>query len=208
MPTGYTAQVQDGTITEFRDFALTCARAFGALIDMRDEPLSAELPDKIKPHTDYNTKALDDATARLGKLRAMTCTQAERAAQKAHATALAAHEEYEAKKRLHRERYETMLLKVTHWTPPSRDHQELKKFMKDQLAESIKFDCYAAGEPPQPMTGAEWLRTEIARAERDVEYHTKAVAEEVERAAGRDGWLRALRKSLEPKNAPITHTAE
>lgn len=37
MPTGYTASVQEGKVTEFRDFAMECARAFGALVMMRDE---------------------------------------------------------------------------------------------------------------------------------------------------------------------------
>ena len=35
MPTGYTAAVCSGEITEIKDFALSCARAFGALITMR-----------------------------------------------------------------------------------------------------------------------------------------------------------------------------
>lgn len=38
MPTGYTADIKDG-IT-FRDFALRCARAFGATIMQRDEDIS------------------------------------------------------------------------------------------------------------------------------------------------------------------------
>lgn len=208
MPTGYTSDVQNGKVTEFRDFAMCCARAFGALIHMRDDPMSAEIPDTIKPSTDYNEKALADAKERLAKLRAMTDRQAESAAKKAHAKSLAAHESYEAEKRLHRERYETMLLKVAQWTPPSSDHRGLKKFMQEQLSESIKFDCHSAGKPPTPQTGEAWIAGEIERAERDIEYHTKQLAEEVARAASRNEWVRALRQSLEPKSAAIHHSAE
>lgn len=208
MPTGYTADVQSGKVTEFRDFAMCCARAFGALIHMRDDPMSAEIPDAIKPSTDDNEKALADAEARLAKFRAMTERQAESAAKKAHAKALAAHEAYEAEKRLQRKRYETMLLKVTQWTPPTPDHRGLKKFMQEQLAESIKFDCYKPGDPPLPLSGAAWLHGEIERAQRDVEYHTKQIAEELERAASRTQWVRALRESLDRKPVPILHTAE
>jgi len=32
MPTGYTTGVQDGTVTEFKDFALLCARMMGEII--------------------------------------------------------------------------------------------------------------------------------------------------------------------------------
>jgi hypothetical protein len=42
MPTGYTAGVADGTITEFREYALLCARAFGACIMLRDEPVEEQ----------------------------------------------------------------------------------------------------------------------------------------------------------------------
>lgn len=202
MPTGYTADVQSGKITEFNDFALTCARAFGALIDMRDEPLGAKLPVKINPHTDYNEKALDAATKRLSKLRAMTEAQAMREAQKSHAAALDAHNKYAAERRQHRGRYEAMLAKVREWRPPSADHVGLKTFMKEQLQESIKFDCgYETSKPPEAVPGPEWLAAEIARAERDVEYHTKQIAEEVERANGRNEWLKKLRQSLN-SNAP------
>jgi len=45
MPTGYTCQVQDGMITEFKEFALLCARNFGACITLRDEPLSPDIPE-------------------------------------------------------------------------------------------------------------------------------------------------------------------
>jgi hypothetical protein len=49
MPTGYTAAVADGTITEFPDFAMQCARAFGTLVLMRDEPQDAAIPEKFEP---------------------------------------------------------------------------------------------------------------------------------------------------------------
>lgn len=195
MPTGYTADVQDGKITEFKDFALQCARAFGALIDMRDSPKDAPLPAKIKPKTSYHDKALAEAIERLAKLRSMTPAKAEREAKKSNERLMAAHNESVAEHKVRRERYEAMLAKVREWTPPTKDHTGLKTFMNEQLSESIKFDCYEPTKPKEP-TAAEWLAAEIAGAERIVEYHTKAKAEEVERANGRDDWLQQLRKSL------------
>lgn len=196
MPTGYTADVQDGKVTEFKDFALQCARAFGALITMRDSPKDAPLPDMIEPSTSYHDSALATATARLAKLRAMTPAQIEKAAQRAWDKQLAAHNEYEAEKKLRRGRYEAMLEKVRAWTPPTHEHVGLKTFMKDQLAESIKFDCSRAAPIPEQPSSADWLSTERAAALRDIEYHTKAKAEEIERATGRTDWLQQLRKSL------------
>jgi len=44
MPTGYTAEIYEGEKeVTFEKFALTCARAFGACITIRDEPMSASI---------------------------------------------------------------------------------------------------------------------------------------------------------------------
>ena len=45
MPSGYTEGVASGKVTEFKEYALLCARAFGACISLRDEPLSLEIPE-------------------------------------------------------------------------------------------------------------------------------------------------------------------
>lgn len=45
MPTGYTAAIKYG-IT-FKEFALDCARNFGACISMRDEPRETPIPDEF-----------------------------------------------------------------------------------------------------------------------------------------------------------------
>ena len=60
MTTGYTDAVGKGEITEFKDYALLCARAFGACVSMRDEPLDAEIPEEFKPN-DYHEKSLQKA---------------------------------------------------------------------------------------------------------------------------------------------------
>lgn len=42
MPTGYTSFIEEGKITEPKDFLKVCLRAFGIFIDKRDETLSLE----------------------------------------------------------------------------------------------------------------------------------------------------------------------
>ena len=66
MPTGYTADVMDGKVTDFKLFAMQCARAFGALVIMRDEPLNAEIPDEFSP-SNYHFQELEQARERLAK---------------------------------------------------------------------------------------------------------------------------------------------
>lgn len=196
MPTGYTAAVQDGTITDFPAFAMQCARAFGALITMRDDPFDAPVPERFEPSTSYHDERLAAASAALAELRALTPEQAEDRAYQAWKAATARHMDRERERAAQRERYEAMLAKVLAWEAPSPDHTELRTFMADQLRQSIEFDCGHASPAPERLLGPAWLAAEIASAKRDLAYHTKARAEEVDRAAGRTQWVAALRASL------------
>jgi hypothetical protein len=68
MPTGYTAAIKDGI--SFQQFAMACARAFGALVMMRDEPSSAPIPD-FQP-SNFHVEHLELARAELARLQALT----------------------------------------------------------------------------------------------------------------------------------------
>jgi hypothetical protein len=192
MPTGYTAAVCDGKLTEFRDFALSCARAFGALITMRDDPMDAPIPDKIEASS-YSAQRYAGAKERLAQLRTMTPEQAEVAAFKAHQEAAANAAKWNADADSENERLEAMRQKVLAWTPPTPDHVNLKDFMVEQL--TISKHTYRH-EIPGRLTGQAWLSEQIATAERDIEYHGKSQREENERAAGRTAWIKALKSSI------------
>lgn len=70
MPTGYTADLYDGKDVSFEGFALNCARAFGALVSLRDEP-DAEIPDEFKVD-EYYVKKFEEAKEELEKAESMT----------------------------------------------------------------------------------------------------------------------------------------
>lgn len=71
MPTGYTHEVQSGEVTDFPTFTMQCARAFGALIMMRDDPSDAQIPEQFEP-SDYNRRARERAVAELQRLQNLT----------------------------------------------------------------------------------------------------------------------------------------
>lgn len=202
MPTGYTAPIADG-IT-FQQFALSCARAFGAMITMRDEPADAPIPDEFKP-SDYHSRAVETAKGFLAEFLAMSPEQAEAAAlheyQGAESHRLQSLEE---KKQLEA-KYREMLEAVTAWQPPSADHVRLREFMVEQIIYSIKFDCDCNyySNPVERMTGAEWLEAQIGRAKRDIIYHTEEHAKEVERCRKRSEWVQQLRASLSPAGGAV-----
>ncbi len=197
MPTGYTAYVQDGTITEFRDFALLCARAMGACVTLRDEPFDAPLPERMEPDTTYHDEKLAKAKARLAEVRAMTDADAVLGALKDYEDAMRRHHEREATRILHQARYEAMQRAVKEWKPPTEEHEGLKGFMCKQLRQSLDFDCGDhPDEVPAPLSPGAWRDREEKAAIRDLAYHTEKREEEVMRTEARNRWLAALRQSL------------
>ena len=194
MPTGYTYPVADGKITEFPEFAMSCARAFGALITIRDDPMDVAIPDEIKPETKYYDERLAADMKRMGEIQAMNMADCETAALEAHREAVASRKKYLSDKEAEAERLNTMLSKVRSWSPPTPDHVGMKDFMIEQLTMSLPGD-YAPAVPAL-LDGATWRQQEITRLADSVVYYQKERAKEVERAEGRTKWVKALRDSV------------
>ena len=194
MPTGYTAAIKDGI--SFEEFALGCARAFGALVTMRDEPSDAEIPDSFEP-SDYHAKMLEEAKNRLHYLQCLSLEDAGILAEQQHKD-----ESARLSKRLEENSalmasYRAMLEQAKAWTPPSSDHVNLKEFMVGQIEESIRFDdCSEYCEPPPKKSGEQWRADQIKAAEWSVSYHEKEHKAEVARCKERTEWVKDLRSSL------------
>lgn len=200
MPTGYTADIYEGKEVSFPDFVMDCARAFGALITMRDDPRDAPIPDEFQPN-DYHLREHETALRNLAEAKAWTEDQATEYAEVAYVEAHGAWVEHQLTAKERGERYEAMLAQVQAWEPPTPDHQGLKDFMVEQLESSIKHDADLTDlerwyPEPRQHTGPEWRQDRIAKAERDIEYHAAEWLKEVERAQQRTEWVWALRHSL------------
>lgn len=199
MPTGYTAKLHNGEEQTFPEFVMSCARAFGALITMRDDPADAEIPDEFKP-SDYHVRELEKARERLSEVEGWTFDQVSSAAEEDFQKRLRYWRELCTTKAARQARYAAMLRQVGQWTPPTEEHVELKKFMLDQLQTSIDFDCnYALKQAvPEHVSPELYRQQRIEKAQRDIAYHEKEQAGEAERARNRTAWVRALRSSLGP----------
>lgn len=203
MATGYTHAVKDGEVTDFRTFALRCARGMGALITMRDDPMNAPIPEEFKPAGHYagwaraareekaNLEALDDA----GRRAAYETAVQERRQAKEDSLKLAGDT---------RDRYEAMLAQARAWTPPSPEHAEFKAFMESQLVDSIQHDCTPYMAPDHPPF-EQWWPELLASLDDDIASYAEADAAERERTDGRNRWVRQLRESLNtPAPEPAT----
>ena len=169
MPTGYTSDVGEKNIS-FRKYAMNCARAFGALVEMRDSPLGAKIPTKFKPHS-YNLEQLEKAKQTLQTAKNMTDTQATAEAERLYDQSLQGYANSLKKTATTTERYVGMRAKAKEWQAPTPDHEGLRDFMISQLEQSIDFDCSIHSEVPKRMTPEEYKDMIIERAQRDIEYH-------------------------------------
>lgn len=196
MPTGYTSDLYEGKkAVTFAEFASRCARAFGALIELRDESLSAPIPDEFKPAS-YHGESLVREQAALAAAEAMTGAECERAAQEEYASLTKKAGEHAAEIVARRSRYAEMLQKVVAWTPPSPDHLELKNFMISQLKDSIDHDCSYLWPLPVYKTGAAWKTERLEGLRKSIAYDKEHHEKDVERARERTEWVKALKESL------------
>ena len=191
MPTGYTAAIAEG-IT-FEQYAMSCARAFGALVEMRDAPSDAPIPEEFKP-SDYHLEALNKANTELKELFSLTPEAVRLKAKQAHEKSVAYHTAGRAKQEELKLKYEAMLAKAQAYIPPSPDHDGLKEFMVRQIEESIQFDCQSS------YHADEWFQSERVRIKGAIKHHKKGYADDVARTKSRNEWIRKLRAST--KDSP------
>lgn len=196
MPTGYTAAIKDGI--DFKTYALGCARNFGALVMMRDEPSNIPIPERFEP-SDFSKKELQKAIDKLElfnlysnnewlELRDMEYKK------DVEYYAKAKSEEIELKTK-----YTAMLAQAKSWVAPTKEHTGLRDFMIKQIEDSIQWDCtyYSdGGRLPKKKELDSFIENKIAGAKRDIGYYTNSHKEEIERTNDRNKWISDLRNSL------------
>ncbi|WP_382307342.1 hypothetical protein [Herbiconiux sp. UC225_62] len=196
MPTGYTADLYDGKEVSFAEFAMTCSRAFGALVLLRDEPLDAPVPEfKVD---DYFTQRLEKAESAIATGYARSMRDWAALEEKARTEANEAREAYFDRQAQILDRYENMLAQVRAWEAPTSEHEGLKKFMIEQLEESIRFDGGGSSwyRVTEPMTAHEYRRKVLDDLHKEREAARESLRDEEKRVAGRNQWVHDLRVSL------------
>ncbi len=196
MPTGYTADVANGKITDFTEYALQCARNFGACIMLRDEPLSGEIPE-FEP-SDYYDRSLVEAQVELAEFLAMSELQRRKLHADEHAKNVETADRGIAEKQAERDRYEAMLEKAKAFKSPSREHDNYTKFLVEQLESSIDFDCNTKyyDDLKKPVPFESWQSKKNEDLRKSVAYHQRALREEIERVEGRNKWVHQLKEAL------------
>lgn len=174
---------------------MTCARAFGACVDMRDLPIDAPIP--VFEPKPYYANQIEAAKRDIARFESMTDGEANGLALEVYLSAV----ELNAKRRAEFEdlkaKYEKMLADVDAWMPPTSEHIEMKNFMRQQIVDSIKFDCSIDWiADPEKKTGAQYREEMLTKSRENLEYATREHEKEIERTQQRNNWIAALRESL------------
>lgn len=194
MPTGYTDAIKDGI--SFKEFTMGCARAFGACIDIRDEPSDFEI--KEIEVSDYHKKELIKSEHQLNDLFYMTFNQASKKAKEKFIQDEKEYKDALKKRNELKSKYIEMLKQVYSWKPPTDEHMNLYNFMISQIKESIEFDCSTEHyKRPRELSAFEYHTLEIDNAVWSIEYNKKRLKKEIESVRGRNKWINDLKSSLE-----------
>lgn len=195
MPTGYTSYICDGKIDCGTDFIMICARAFGALVEMRDNPLDAIIPEEFKP-SNYHKEQIEKHKQQFERYSNMTIEEAEMLVEEEYKEELKRKSDYAIDKQSQKRKYIKVLNEVKNWEPPTKDHVELKKFAIEQIETSIEWDCYIYEEQIIKKSAEEFINNRVQEAIENMAYHAKDWQKEIEIVKNRNLWIKQLRDSL------------
>lgn len=141
MPTGYTSYIKDGTITSGEEFLKLCTRAFGVAIDLKDLSLDFPTPSHFEPDP-YYEKAYKDSLVSREKAYSMTLEEAKEDMISKFKNNKASTKRCLKDYKNEDKKYLKVREEVEKWTPPTPEHENLKKFCLDQIDMSLNTSLY------------------------------------------------------------------
>jgi hypothetical protein len=195
MPTGYTAKLMSEG-ESFEKFVMRCARAFGALVEMRDEPWGAEIPERFEPSCHcFNKK--HEAEVEYTRLSLMSEVEREAFGIAKQTDEVRRYQETIEREKSENQRLDEMAGLVKAWNAP-KDHEELKSFMLQQIETSRNYidHWHKLLTNTQSQTPIAFFVAALSAAARDIGYYEVEQQKEIERVEGRNLWLSALRASI------------
>lgn len=199
MPTGYTYSVQNGEVTELKEFMLSCAKGFGAFIHMRDDGISSDI--KYREVGEYYSRRLENTKREFEEFKLLSDEEIQKQLDESYERRVK--EQKEGLKRFdeQKQRYLDMIDKVKEWIPPTEDHIKLKEFALEQLNSSLEFDCSDSSrnyylQEPFKDTVEEYRVYKIKSYLKDLEYYSKSYRDELESVEKANKWIRDLIESL------------
>ena len=191
MPTGYTAGIEDGSITTGKDFLKLCTRAFGIAIELKDEPLSTPTPTKFEPNTYYKNE-IKRAKTELAKWKSVSFEDAKAEMIKSHRNQVNGHKHMAEDSIEKNNKYIKVREEVEAWIPPTKEHCNLKNFALEQIDMCIIKQEWID----------EWLEQSNEKLDDSDEAVEKFIAEKIEY------WNQSVKKAEEGWEEELKRTAD
>lgn len=197
MPSGYTVEIQDNNLS-FKDFARLCTQNFlpGRCHDRKfnrwDPPKKVDFSDEIKNYNEMIEK-------NRKQLYNVTTASREELYREYSEYIKNLEQEYNQKvkeKKLIKEKYEILLIEAKNYSFPREEFRELKKFMIQQLEESIKWDCGNTEELEIPSFDR-YIELEIQTIKSSISFYMERIEKTMQQQKEINNWIDDLEKSLE-----------
>lgn len=201
MPTGYTADVVDGKVTSFEEYAKQCMRAF--VMHMRDDSWDRPYyPRQVNDYYEREAKNLEKEIAKLEKtdekeLWALECKRME--------SDIKGTKKIIADAKKETERINAMLKKAEAFVPPTEEHVYIKQFMIEQLKISMHEGDYweeRIKENQRRLKGKmpKGFKKELIKDKQEsLERAKRRYAEEVASCKKCNDWCDAFLKAIKDK---------
>jgi methionyl-tRNA formyltransferase len=194
MPTGYTYVIAEDNCS-FNEYVWRCIEAF---LPERREDNTGRIPLTVEPRT-WHLEQLEQEKAELIRLRGLSDAECEAEANKEYATRIAARIDSLEDKIDVKSRYEAMLEQVKAWNPPDEIYTEFKKFMIEQIEQSISYDCSSHKyvlPPVTKQTGEQWRQEQIDISLKNIQYEAEYYQKDLDRTAHRNEFVQKLHASV------------
>lgn len=199
--TGYTSQLIERNL-DFKQFALVCARAFGAFVEIRDEPLSSPLPDKITSDVSYEEERLSETKESLKRLTKMNKRQRIKYIKDKDVEYYNFIQNELVKDAKLIRQLTPVLIDAEKWEAPTSEHDGLKQFILSQLRGELEsanwsFDYYIKALNETKNTNyLERFNDILTRLKEDVERYDETIKDIIDRTENKNTWYQDLVSSL------------
>ena len=188
MPTGYTADILDGKVTNAQEFAAVCARAF--MFTMRDASADAPLRFPVRDDA-YYSERLTNAIADLARWD--NSTEEEKYAEWSEYALTKEKRAEEAKEKADNNyRVLSRLLTEVKSISVPESHTGFKEFMIQQITETMRFDGAFNAEYYRVQGYTDWVDSRRADILWDLDRATKGLREAEERYRQSHEWISTL----------------
>ena len=195
MPTGYTNKVSNGEITEAKDYILSVATGYGAMMGLNIDKLDKD--GKHHKPSNYHLERLENAIKELEKFSLIKDEEFLIEIKENYIQSVESHKKYIEEKAVIENRYLKMLNKVKEWEVPTEEHQKLKESCMEQLENSIKWDCETSHvRTPKMVEITKYKDVLYKQIVRDIGYHSKAYNDEMKRVEDCNKWINDLLNSF------------